>query len=188
MTRNRLIVGIALIAFSAGACKKSPPPQAAVPLEQPPAAVPAATTPPSTPPAAAAVDSDAARLEAERIRGVLEARVFFDYDVSGLREDARQTLDAKLPLLRSDPSIRLRIEGHADERGSTEYNLALSNRRAESVAQYLVDFGIERSRLQILSYGEERPLTPGERESAWSQNRRAEFVVTAGSAVSPNQQ
>lgn len=121
-----------------------------------------------------------AQREAARAKEILEARVHFDYDMSVLRDDARRTLDAKLPVLRADPSIRLRVEGHADERGSTEYNIVLGNRRANAVVSYLADFGIERSRLQTISLGEERPYVAGQGESTWAQNRRAEFVVTGG--------
>jgi peptidoglycan-associated lipoprotein len=121
-----------------------------------------------------------AEREAARIRDVLQAGILFDFDMALLRDDARRVLDAKLPVLRNDPTIRLRIEGHADERGSTEYNIALGTRRATSVVNYLAGFGIDATRFQTLSYGEERPLMTGQDESAWAQNRRAEFVITAG--------
>jgi peptidoglycan-associated lipoprotein len=114
---------------------------------------------------------------------VLEERIHFDYDASDIRADARRILDSKLPLIRADPTLRLRIEGHADERGSTEYNLALGTRRAASVASYFSGFGIDGSRFPIASYGEERPLLPGSDEAAWSQNRRAEFVIIAGAVL-----
>jgi peptidoglycan-associated lipoprotein len=121
-----------------------------------------------------------AQREAQRMREILQARIHFDYDVAMIRDDARQILDAKVPVLRNDPTIRLRIEGHADDRGSTEYNIALGSRRASSVVNYLSGFGIDAARSQILSYGEERPLMAGQGEGVWSQNRRAEFVLTAG--------
>jgi peptidoglycan-associated lipoprotein len=85
-----------------------------------------------------------------------------------------------VPHLRSSPSIRVRIDGHADERGSVEYNLALGMRRAQAVRQYLMDFGLDATRFETNSFGEDRPLVPGGSESAWSQNRRAEFRVTTG--------
>ena len=87
---------------------------------------------------------------------------------------------AKVPVLRSNPQIRLRIEGHADERGSVEYNLALAMRRAQAVRQYLMDFGIDGSRFETHSFGEDRPLDPSTTERAYAQNRRAEFVSTGG--------
>jgi peptidoglycan-associated lipoprotein len=106
--------------------------------------------------------------------------VFFDYDRSEIRPDARAILDRKARLLREQPSVAIRIEGHADERGSTEYNLALGSRRADAVRAYLIAVGINASRLQSTTYGEARPLANGTGETAWSRNRRAEFVVTAG--------
>lgn len=130
--------------------------------------------------------------EAERERLVREARatleemVFFDYDESELRSDAETALRAKVDILRASPQVRLRIEGHADERGSTEYNMALGNRRAESVRQFLTGFGLAEDRFEIVSFGEGRPLQQGSDESAWARNRRAQFVITAGAnAINP---
>jgi peptidoglycan-associated lipoprotein len=121
-----------------------------------------------------------AQREIARKRAVLEEMVFFDYDISSLRADARATLDAKVQVLRADPAITLRIGGHADERGSTEYNLALGARRAQSIMDYLAGFGIAASRMQTLSYGEERPLEGGHEERSWARNRRGDFVITGG--------
>jgi peptidoglycan-associated lipoprotein len=121
-----------------------------------------------------------ARREADRVRAVLEERVFFDYDESNIREDTRRTLDEKVRALRDNPAVRLRIEGHADERGSTEYNLALGSRRAQSVLNYITGFGIAPGRLETVTYGEERPLVSASNDRAWAQNRRAEFIITAG--------
>ncbi|HET7230660.1 MAG TPA: OmpA family protein, partial [Longimicrobium sp.] len=89
----------------------------------------------------------------------------------------------KAIVLRSNPGVRIRIEGHADQRGSTEYNLALGQRRAEAVRAYLVNLGIDGSRLATTSYGKERPLVEGDDEDAWARNRRAEFSVTGGQIV-----
>lgn len=122
----------------------------------------------------------AARRAAASMKAALEARVFFDYDDAALRGDARRVLDEKARVLRDHPSIRLRVEGHADERGTSEYNLALGSRRAQTVLDYLAGYGIESTRLAAVSLGEERPLSDGHEEGAWSQNRRAEFVITAG--------
>jgi peptidoglycan-associated lipoprotein len=114
------------------------------------------------------------------MRTTLAEMVFFDYDRSELRADARAILDRKARILRDRPAIAIRIEGHADERGSTEYNLALGSRRADAVRAYLTGVGINASRFQATTFGEARPLAAGSSESAWSRNRRAEFVVTAG--------
>jgi peptidoglycan-associated lipoprotein len=127
-----------------------------------------------------------AEAEAARERAIAAARealsqtVYFDYDESEIRADSERMLRAKVEILRASPSLRVRIEGHADERGSTEYNLALGNRRAESVRQFFTSFGLDASRFEITSYGEERPAASGSTENAWSQNRRAEFVITGG--------
>jgi peptidoglycan-associated lipoprotein len=106
--------------------------------------------------------------------------VFFDYDRSEIRADQQQTLTQKVAVLRANPNVALRIGGHADERGSVEYNLALGMRRAESVRQYLSGFGIDDSRLSTETFGEDRPLDPGQSEAAYARNRRAEFNITRG--------
>lgn len=128
--------------------------------------------------AAAAAAEEAQRTAAAR--ATLEEMVFFEYDQSDITPSAERVLRQKVEILRASPAVELRIEGHADERGSTEYNLALGNRRAETVRQYFVDFGLSADRFSITSYGEERPLVNQSSESAWAQNRRAEFVITAG--------
>ncbi len=120
------------------------------------------------------------RREAERSRvmSIVAERVHFDFDKSDIRSDAEPVLQRKVSVLREYPGIRLRLEGHCDERGSNEYNLALGQRRAESVRRYLMSYGIDAGRFQMISYGEERPLVNAQNEQAWGQNRRAEFVVT----------
>jgi peptidoglycan-associated lipoprotein len=127
-----------------------------------------------------------ARLAAART--ALTAPVYFDYDQSDIRSDARTTLEAKLPLLTANPSIKLRVAGHTDSRGSDEYNLALGSRRAASVKAFLTERGVDGGRVEIVSFGEERPTCTEEDESCWSKNRRAEFEVTAGgqTLVLPN--
>jgi peptidoglycan-associated lipoprotein len=165
------ILGLTLV--TAG-CRRNPPETVATPPQAPPPATtqPVATTPPPPPP-------DNSALE-RQIRGTLEQMVFFDYDSSSIRADSRQTLDAKVPLLRQYTGFTIVVEGHADERGSTEYNLALGSRRAASVVDYLVGFGLQGNRFRTFSYGEERPLAMGSDESAWARNRRAEFRVSGG--------
>ncbi|MEQ9607062.1 MAG: peptidoglycan-associated lipoprotein Pal [Kiloniellaceae bacterium] len=104
-------------------------------------------------------------------------RVFFDYDMYNIRADQRGTVEALAAWLDTNPSVTLSIEGHADERGTREYNLALGERRANSVRDYLVALGINPARLSTVSFGEERPAVLGSNESAWAQNRRGVFVV-----------
>ena len=106
--------------------------------------------------------------------------VFFDFDMAEIRSDAEGVLQRKVRVLRASPAVQLRIEGHADERGSSEYNLALGSRRAEAVRQFLVNAGLGESRFEVRSYGEERPREQGSSEQSWAQNRRDEFVITAG--------
>lgn len=102
--------------------------------------------------------------------------VFFDYDRFVLRDDAREALSGDGKLLVENPAVKVLVEGHCDERGTVEYNLALGERRAVAVKGYLVQYGVDPSRLSTISYGEERPFAQGQDESAWSQNRRVHFV------------
>jgi peptidoglycan-associated lipoprotein len=104
-------------------------------------------------------------------------RVFFDYDKYALRTDAKSTLDKQAAWLKKYPAYKLTIEGHADERGTREYNLALGERRANSVKDYLTGAGIAKDRVKTISYGKERPVALGSNEAAWSQNRRGVTVL-----------
>ena len=103
------------------------------------------------------------------------AVVYFDYDKSNLTAKSIQALKGVSDLMKRNQKISISIEGHADERGTREYNLALGQRRAESVASYLIANGVNRNRLITKSYGEERPLSLGSNDSAWSKNRRVEI-------------
>lgn len=104
-------------------------------------------------------------------------RVFFGFDRYDLSNEAQATLRAQADWLRQFPSVNVTIEGHADERGTREYNLALGERRANSVKNYLTALGIDASRLEVVSYGKERPAVIGNNEEAWAQNRRGVMVV-----------
>lgn len=123
---------------------------------------------------------EAARLETERLRNIIMERIHFDFDRSEVRSGDAEILDRKLAVLRANPQVRIRIAGHCDERGSDEYNIALGNRRANAAMQYLVSRGIDASRIETASFGEERPMASGSNEEAWAQNRRDEFEVIAG--------
>jgi peptidoglycan-associated lipoprotein len=171
-------------AMLAAACGGSPPP------EEP---APEPTPAPAPPPPAPTTDDSAererlerermAREAAERARAVaaeLATMINFDYDQAAIRDADQSTLDRKAAILQANPNVRLRISGHADERGSDEYNLALGNRRAAAAKRYLENKGIDGGRLEVVSFGEERPLNPGTDEGAFAQNRRDEFEVTAG--------
>ncbi|ABW68013.1 peptidoglycan-associated lipoprotein Pal [Desulfosudis oleivorans] len=103
--------------------------------------------------------------------------IHFDFDKSTLTPAAREILRTKATWLRDNSDAAVVVEGHCDERGTTEYNLALGDRRAKAAKDFLVDMGISASRLSTISYGEERPLDPRSNETAWAKNRRAQFVL-----------
>jgi peptidoglycan-associated lipoprotein len=103
--------------------------------------------------------------------------VFFDFDKAVVRGDQQAALNENASWLKANPGARLLIEGHCDERGTAEYNLALGERRAKAVKDYLVGAGIAADRLSTISYGEERPFVLGHDESAWKWNRRGHFVL-----------
>lgn len=113
-------------------------------------------------------------------RAALTQAIHFDFDRSDILTSDRSVLDRKASVLSSNAPLRIRIEGNTDERGSDEYNLALGMRRAGAAKRYLTEHGVDGSRVETVSYGEERPVCQGHDEACWSQNRRAEFVVTAG--------
>ena len=107
-------------------------------------------------------------------------RAFFDYDRSDLRTDAKSSIDGNIGMMSKHADMKIEVQGHADERGTTQYNMALGQRRANQVLRYMESNGISSSRLRAVSYGEESPLSMGTDEDAWSQNRRAEFKITYG--------
>lgn len=105
--------------------------------------------------------------------------VFFGFDSSTLDSSAKETMKGNADFLKANAQVDIQVEGHCDERGGRQYNLALGERRAKSIRDYLVALGVEAKRVTTVSYGNERPLSEGHDESAWSKNRRANFVVTA---------
>jgi len=108
---------------------------------------------------------------------VMQEDIYFDFDKSTLTPTAQDNLLQKAEWLRENPDATVTIEGNCDDRGTNEYNLALGDRRAESAKAFLVDLGIDPSRLTTISYGEERPVDPRQNEEAWAKNRRDHFVV-----------
>ena len=170
LTVTALALGIAV-----GCSRRQPPATDDRPRAEPPPA----TENPADADAARRAEEEA-RLAREAAYGSIQDMIFFDFDRSELRDDARATLQAKAEALRQFPDIRIRIEGHADERGTVEYNLALGERRADAARAYLIDLGIDSDRMTTISYGEERPAVDGHNEAAWSQNRRDEFVIIGG--------
>jgi peptidoglycan-associated lipoprotein len=104
---------------------------------------------------------------------------YFSYDSSAIEGDTKATIEANAEFLKKMPNVDIQVEGHADERGGRQYNLALGERRAKAVRDHLVAMGIPAKRISVISYGSERPASEGSDESSWSKNRRANFVVTA---------
>ncbi len=183
--RTPLVLGAAGAALLLGACATPSPEKtgAANTLAAPTvAAAPVAPTPTATPatPAAtsesavASVDLASSRsAPAADTASKAQPYVYFDFDSAVIRSEFTASIDAHARQLLAAPTKRLRIEGHTDERGSREYNLALGQRRAESVAQSLNLLGVPDARLEVVSYGAERPKADGSDEDAWAKNRRA---------------
>lgn len=131
-----------------------------------------------TPPGGGAATASQPKATAAPGGSVILQRVHFPLDRAELTSEATRTLGEDAKKLLANPSLRIRVEGHADERGSTVYNLALSEKRAAVVRRYLVDLGVANDRIETVAYGEERPLVDAEGEEAWSKNRRGDLVVT----------
>jgi peptidoglycan-associated lipoprotein len=178
------ILLILALVVTVGACKKKP-------AETPPDTTPAETAPPPPPPppdhreaereweSEPIAQPEPTRDElADQINrtGVL-GTIFFAYDSSELSDTALRTLRGNAEQLKANAQIDVVVEGHCDERGTIEYNLALGERRASSVRDYLTSLGVARNRIRVITYGEERPVDPGHTEAAWSKNRRAQFVA-----------
>jgi peptidoglycan-associated lipoprotein len=108
-------------------------------------------------------------------------KVFFDTDSSEIDITSRKVLDRNAEILQEHMDVKVQVQGHADERGTVDYNLQLGNERADAVKDYLVNQGVASERITVISYGEEMPASAGHHESSWAQNRRAEFVVQWGS-------
>jgi len=117
--------------------------------------------------------------EASQSEEVIEVsdKVYFDLNNSGLSDDAKKILDNQISWLKSDIAIKVVVEGHCDERGTREYNIALGAKRANSVKNYLTQSGVNSSRIRVVSYGKERPVAVGNDESVWSKNRRAVTTI-----------
>ena len=172
--RNLLALAVLAGVMMVSGCAKKATQQPPTPAAPPPAPAPApAPTPPPPPPPPPPVPTPAPAPSVTV--GDLQP-AFFDYDSDALRDDARAALDKDAHLLRDNPTWKIVVEGHCDERGTVEYNQALGERRAQAAHDYLVQAGIDASRLRVISYGKERPFSEGHDEAAWAQNRRAHFV------------
>lgn len=189
MMQKRCEVVLALVMVMAiGACAKKVPPVAR-PTDPPPAAVDPAGRPPSPPepvtepsivPPDPSVGDELASRDLDEInRNSPFQPLFYLYDQAEVDAEGQRVLDANAEILRRYTSWVITIEGHADERGTAEYNLALGERRALAARNYLVSLGIPADRLRTVSYGKEFPFDPAHSETAWAKNRRAHFVVTS---------
>jgi peptidoglycan-associated lipoprotein len=184
MKRSALVLpALVVLAAALTACARKQQP-AAAPVPTPVSAAPHRD---SFDPAPQPVDDGAlareAALRASEARAVMTAPVYFDFDRSELSEAGRSRLDAKLPIMQADASMRIRIMGNTDERGSDEYNLALGHRRALVAKRYLVEHGIDAARITTVSFGEEHPAVDGHDEAAYAQNRRDEFEFVVANSV-----
>jgi len=184
----RVAAAVALVlALGVAACAKKkppvarpippPPPPTEQPMTPPEPAAPTAEAPP--PPAPVAEDAIAAGSLDEINKNSPLKPVFFGLDASEVDAAGQKALEANADILKRYASWQISIEGHCDERGTAEYNLALGERRALAARNYLVSLGVAADRVKTVSYGKEFPFDPGHTESAWAKNRRAHFVVTA---------
>lgn len=190
MTRSRAtqlsMAAICVAVLLAGACSKKQPPVA---RPMPPPGSGSGTTPPGppqpvgepvpVPPEPIAEDEISGKSLDDLNRDSPLQPVFFALDQSNFTAEGQQTLQNNAGILKKYPSWQITIEGHADERGTPEYNLALGERRAIAARDYIVSLGVPADRVRTVSYGKEFPFDPGHDESAWSKNRRAHFVITA---------
>ena len=185
---------VAIVALTAAmACSKKNPPVARPLPPPPPAAATAGVPPPARPPAPPEPVREPVMVPPEPVRDdtISSASlddinknsplkpVFYELDSSDLSAANQKSLDENAALLKRYPGWAVTVEGHCDERGTAEYNLALGERRAIAARAYLVSLGIAADRLRTVSYGKEFPFDPGHDEAAWAKNRRAHFVITA---------
>ena len=195
MNRLPAVLLIVTLAAAFGACVKQPPAQPEAPAPAPPSTL---TTPRPTPPAPVTRDTPpqppvipveppvgvtgdpltTAAIEAINKDSPMKP-VFFAYDSDTLDDLARKVIEDNAAILKKYSTWVISIEGHCDERGTAEYNLALGDRRAQAVKNYLVSLGIAAERINTVSFGSEFPFDPGHDEQAWKQNRRAHFMLTA---------
>jgi peptidoglycan-associated lipoprotein len=181
-------VTILALAMTVSACGKKKP--AVAPATPPPAEAPRTAPTPPPPPPAPPREAPPAHVPTEdeifasKTLDQLNAEkplgdVYFDLDMQTIREDAKPVLQKDADWLKRWGSTKVMVEGHGDERGSAEYNLALGERRASAVRDYLVNLGVGNDRVQIVSKGKESPVCAEHTESCWQQNRRGHFVITA---------
>jgi peptidoglycan-associated lipoprotein len=183
-----LLVLVLLLTVVVAACKGKAKPPVARPMPPPPAFDPGPKPPPPPPqpvnepvpvPPMPAEDTIGSKSLDDLNRDSPLRPLFFELDSSDVSSDGQQVLQANAAVLKKYPTMQITIEGHCDERGTAEYNLALGERRALAAKSYLVSLGISADKVKTVSYGKEFPFDPGHDDSAWKNNRRAHFVITA---------
>jgi peptidoglycan-associated lipoprotein len=183
--RRYVLFAVLVLAVAAGCAKKKPPvarpttPPPSTTASRPPEPPTPVAEPQPVPPEPVAEDALSSKDIDEINKNSPFQALFFAFDSSEVDGAGQQSLNANAEILKKYPSWVVTIEGHADERGTAEYNLALGERRALAARTYLVSLGIPADRLRTVSYGKEFPFDPGHNESAWAKNRRAHFVVTS---------
>ncbi|MFH1891973.1 MAG: peptidoglycan-associated lipoprotein Pal [Candidatus Zixiibacteriota bacterium] len=169
---TRILTIFALLALSLvvlGASCGGPPPEPPPEPPAPPVVPPDTIKEPEMPP-----EPEVIRLTEDQFE-----TAYFDFDKYNLRSDARAALEANAKLLKDNLNVTVMIEGHCDERGTVEYNLALGEKRARTAMDYMKSLGVEVGRMEIISYGKERPVATGHDEVSWQKNRRAKFTITS---------
>ena len=166
-----LALGLAVSLFGLAGCSSKK-------QTTPPPAQPTTQTTPTRPTTPRVEPRQPETVEESVPRDLAFTTIYFDFDESSIRSDQRSAMEKNAQLLNQYKSVTIRIEGHCDERGTEEYNMALGQRRAAAVQQFLTNYGIASSRVTTISYGEMRPAVSGQSESAWSRNRRCEIAIT----------
>lgn len=163
---------MAVLALFSGCAKKTPEPGVETPRT-----TEAAPAPGHAPEGDQGIQVEGAAPPAPQESFVFDKKIYFDFDRFDLTSESIATLNELAAYLKTNPGLKVTIEGHCDERGTNEYNLALGERRAKAAYDYLVSQGVDGQRLSRVSYGEERPVDAGHNEEAWAKNRRSEFVL-----------
>jgi peptidoglycan-associated lipoprotein len=175
-----MVALLALSAMTISACRKKAVETAPAPANDSPSSNQPAPPPPDNTGGSSRDEATAREARMAEIRRVMGMAIHFAYDRSDLSAEARQALDAKLVILQQNRDMRIVIDGHADEMGSDEYNIALGQRRAAAAKLYLSERDIAASRIEITSYGEEQPVCRDAAEPCYARNRRAEFRIAGG--------
>ena len=168
MARYKWLVLVLVLALALTACAK----KETVPVEED-IDKPIVEPPPPPPP----IEEPEEPIEVEEAEPVVLEDVFFDFDKFNIKDEYKKVLAANAEALLSNSEAKLLVEGHCDERGTNEYNIALGEKRAKAVLDFYITYGVEKYRLSMVSYGEESPFAHGSSESAWAKNRRAHMVV-----------